>query len=158
MDFFCRSISRRRRPSATLASSETLPSGRILPSRSRSSPRKSPIVARAAPRRGKRSAAAVSSDLASADAVEQQEHVEDLARFEAGAFDMQFVDGSIHVGQAVEIEPDGRAECGGLRAAAARRYSMASPASAKSSSRRAPVRLQFLQFPVAHRAGDVAAD
>ena len=71
-------------------------------------------------------------------AVEQREDVEDFLGLQAGAFDAQLVDGGLDVRQAAEIDADGRAARRRLRTRTpARRYSMASPASARSSSRRA---------------------
>ena len=91
------------------------------------------MVAARAPRRGKRSAAAVRTRLGVGRAVEQGEEVEDFLGLEAGAFDAQLVDGGLRY-------PGGRRNrCGWRRRAPpaagarrARRYSMASPASARS--------------------------
>ena len=86
-------------PSATLAWSATLPSGRILPSRSFSSARKSPMVCARRPSRGKRSAAAVSTHLASAARSSRAKTSKDLLRLQAGAFDAQLVDEGFDVRQ-----------------------------------------------------------
>ena len=48
-------------------------------------------------------------------AVEQGEEVEDLFGIETGAFDVQFVDGGLGVGQAAEVDADGGAARGRLR-------------------------------------------
>src|ERR1035441_7899495 len=97
MFFFWRSMSRRRRPRATLAWSATLPSGRILPFSSRSRERNSPM---AAARRGP---------------VQQGEQLEDFLGLEPRAFDAQFVHRRFHVGDAAELDAQGSAATTGLR-------------------------------------------
>ena len=116
MDLRWRSISRRRRASATLAWSATVPSGRILPSRSLSSARKSPIDWR--PRAEAREAFGdgVQHALGVGGAVEHAEEIEDLLGLQAGAFDAQLVDGLGEIGEAAEIDADGCAARGGLGA------------------------------------------
>ena len=49
-------------------------------------------------------------------AVEHAEEVEDLLAFQAGAFDAELVDGLGEIGEAAEVDADGGAARGGLRA------------------------------------------
>ena len=74
------------------------------------------VAGAARPGSGKRSAAAVRTRLGVGGAVEQREEVEDLLGLEAGAFDVELVDGGLDVGQAAEIDADGGAARGRLRA------------------------------------------
>ena len=98
--------------------------------------------------------------MASAATIEQREQLEDFLGLEAGAFDAQFVDRRFDVGDAAELDADGgaaRRRTAG--AAAACRYWMASPASARPSSScaRSAMRADLFQFALAQRARDVAA-
>jgi hypothetical protein len=81
-----------------------------------SSARKSPIdcAARAQPRKALRDG--VEHALGVGRAVQHAEEVEDFLAFQAGAFDAQLVDGLGQVGEAAEVDADGRAAAGGLRA------------------------------------------
>ena len=160
MAFFCRSMSRRRRASATLAWSATVPSGRILPSRSFSSARKSPMVCARRPRRGKRSAAAVSSDLASAARSSSAKRSKISLGSRLAPSMRSLWTAGFEIGQAAEKSMRMAApRAAGCGRAARRRYSMASPASARSSvqPRAVGVRLDFFQLAAAQRAGDIAA-
>src|ERR1019366_4369448 len=119
-----------------------VPSGRILPSRSFSRVRKSPMVCARRPRRGKRSAAAVSSDLASAARSSRRKRSKiSLGSRLAPSMRSLWTAGSTSgrpeksMRIAAPGRPLGPAGCGRV---AARRYSTASPASARSSARRAP--------------------
>ena len=67
-----------------------------------SSARKSPIACARRPSSGKRSAAAVSTLLASAARSSSAKTSEISPRLQAGAFDAQFVYGGVHVGQAAK--------------------------------------------------------
>ena len=111
------------------------------------------------PRRGKRSAAAVSSDLASAARSSSEEEIEDFLGLEAGAFDAQLVDGRFDVGQAAEIDADGGAARGGLRARGRAQVfdGLAGFRQVFGQARAIGVRRDFFQLAAAERAGDVAA-
>src|SRR3954447_7871359 len=136
MAFFWRSMSRRRRARATLALSATVPSGRILPSSSSSSARNSPMVAARTPRRRKRSAAAVRTDLASAARSRRAKRSKiSLGSRLAPSMRSLWTAGSISGSplKSTRMAAPPRAACG---RAATRRYSMASPVSARSAMRR----------------------
>ena len=159
MAFFCRSMSRRRRASATLAWSETLPSGRILPSRSFSSARKSPMVCARRPRRGKRSAAAVSSDLASA-ARSSSAKISKISRGSRLApFDAQLVHGRLDIRQAGKVDADRGAARGRLRARGQPQIldGLAGFGQVFFQPRAVAVRLHLFQLAASQRARDEAA-
>ncbi len=67
------------------------------------------------PRRAKRSGGGGEDAFGVGGAVEKLEHVEDLLGLQAGAFDVEFVDGGFEIGKAAELDPDGGAARGGLR-------------------------------------------
>ena len=160
MDFFCRSMSRRRRASATLAWSETLPSGRILPSSS--------LKQRAEIADGLRALAQAREALGDARSAATWRRPRDPAarrrrRFPCGsrlAPSMR----SLWTAGSVSGRPPKSMRMAAPRAAvcgreAERRYSMASPASARSASNgsRSWMRLEFLQLAPAQSRGHVAA-
>ena len=68
--------------------------------------------------------------------VQQRAEIEDLARLQAGAFDVQLVDRLGEVGDGSEIQTDRRAASGRLWLAGGAQIFMASAVSASSDSRR----------------------
>ena len=117
MAFFCRSMSRRRRRQrhAGVVGDACRRAGSCRPGLAAARGNRRWSAARR-PSRGKRSAAAVSTRLGVGGAVQQREQVEDFLGLQAGAFDAQLVHRRLHVGQAAEIDADGGAARGRLRA------------------------------------------
>src|SRR5579871_2092396 len=135
--FFCRSISRRSRPKATLAWSETVPSGSILPSRSLSSARKSPIFCALRPRRVKRSEAAVSTDLASAARSSSNKTSKISFGSRLAPSIRNLCTAASRSGSPLKSTRIAAPRAAGCGRAASLRYSTASPVSARSSRKRA---------------------
>ncbi len=111
-------------------------------------------------RMGKRSAAAARIALRVGRDIEQAEQVEDFLGLQSRAFDVQFVDGGFHVRNAAEFDADGGAARRGLRP---RRHlevldSLAGLGEIGFEARAIGVRTDLLQFALAGRAGDVAAE
>ncbi len=80
-----------------------------------SSGRKSPMPRARAPSSGKRSAAAVEERFRIGGAIEKRDQIEDFARLERRAFDVQLLNRLRDVRQAVEIDANCRALASGLR-------------------------------------------
>ncbi len=91
--------------------------------------------------------------------VQQQEEIEDFARLQAGAFDVQFVHRRFHVGQSAEIDADGGAPAGGLRAGGGAQVfdGLTRFGEIGKQALAIGVRLQLLQLAASERAGNVAA-
>ena len=93
-------------------------------------------------------------------AIEQREQVEDFLGLEAGAFDAQLVHGGLGIREAAEIDADGGAARGRLRArrrAAGSRWPLPPRQDLRPGARGRCAAATFSSSALAQRAGDVAS-
>ena len=136
-----------------------MPSGRILPS---SSLQQAAKIADglSAPAQAREALGGRGEErLGVGGAVQQGEQVEDLLGVEAGAFDAQLVNGGFDIGQAAEIDADGCAARGGLRARGGAQVCdrLAGFGQVFVEALAVGVRRSLFQLAAAQRAGDIAA-
>ena len=85
--------------------------------------------------------------------------VEDFARLQPGAFDVELVDRGLHVGESAEVDAEGGAARGGLRTGGGLQVEdgFAGFGEVVDQTVAVVVGRDLGQFPLAQRTGDVAA-